>query len=186
MNLTMTFHKTWQDVETAYTERNIQDHTEDHSRNQAMLAFVFCKSLESRLNNLHFAYDARLLPDQSYRPNFIIWADEGKPIVIFMGDLKFRLENETALKQGIKDLTHYANSPSVEVLSNHDSTKIMDVSLLVEFGCFVISDLALSDIRKGITSLGLSQHELTKFHFAYGSVNGHSHFDYQEPRSMRI
>ena len=89
MNLNATFDKTWQDVETAFIERNIQIHNEDHSRNQAMLAFVFCKSLESRLNNIHLAYDARLLPDQRYRPNFIIWDDASEPTIIFMGEAKF-------------------------------------------------------------------------------------------------
>ncbi len=176
MNLATVFGKTWQGVGDVSRSGQIQ--------NQAVFAFTFCKSLESRLRNLRAIYDARLHLDQSYRPNLIICANDGEPIVIFMGDLKFKPESVTALQQSIIDLNGYTNRAVVEVLSSHDSTDKVRVSSDVEFGCFVVSDLDHETICQGIASQMFSSNELTRFHFAHGSTpqdNGSVNFHYQKP-----
>ena len=178
MELQTAFQKTWNEVEITFKNAQI--------RNHEVFVFAFCEAFESKAPDLHVIYDARILPNQGYRPNLYIWADKGEPTVIFMGEIKFKPESLTVLYQEIKELNEYTNRPTVEVLVSHDRIDIMKVSSDIELGYFVISDLALNVISKGITSLGPSQRELTKFHFAYGSVNGHPHFDYQEPKFMRI
>ena len=179
MSLATLFEKTWKGLEAEYSDTPIEIYTGKHNRNQAMLVAIFCKLFNSGSNHLHATYDARNLPDKSYRPNFIIWNDEHRePQVVFMGDIKYKHQDLIGLQQDIGELIAYTRNTFVEVLTSHDSTDEMKVAPDIEPGYFVVGEFEPEVISHEFASLNLPPRELARFHFAYGSIKRNPLFEY--------
>ena len=178
MDLSRIFEHTWQEVGVVHGDGQI--------RNQSVLGFALCKVLEPMLVGQHLIYDARVIPEGGFRPNLLIWSDEGKPTVVFMGVIKFQSEGLAAIQQGIKELCGYTSRSVVEVLADSSDTIDMNVSPNVEFGYFCLGDFKPEEVGRDTASHILPDDELARFHFAYASISANNSFTYQKPLPAEV
>lgn len=179
MKLTSAFQKTWQEIELAFKKQQITSHD--------LFAFLFCKSLNNKIDGAIPQYDGRKHPNSALRPNFYICKGVEDPVVLFVGKLRFYPEEPSLVQTDITALQAYAHKTSIDAFAPSLSSKgtiekSISVSPDAETGYFVIGRIDEDLIYQNINSCQLSIEVKAKFHLAFGAVSDDQvHFQYQSP-----
>lgn len=166
MNLPTAFRKTWQEVETAFKNQQINNHD--------LFVFVFCRAFDEEGDDIHIQYDGRNKSNAKFKPNLFVWQENEHPCVIFVGKLRFEPNRSSDIEHDIRTLAEYTNTSSVDVLASpsneqRGTEQTMKVSPDVEIGYFVTSDFDGKTIDQVISSCGLTPQNRAKLHVATGT-----------------
>ena len=172
----------WHDVESAYSKGYLV--------NESMMAFVIWKALTSKMPDVQITYDARILADQRFRPDLVVWRDGDEPCVLFVGELKFVPDGYPVYEGDIAKLDSIRECEALDVLTRCPATGQLTERRIpcaedFSFGFFVVGrgDAVAVDFDAVIA--GINPAGRSRFHFAIGTVSGlensPSRFRYYEP-----
>jgi hypothetical protein len=168
VNLSQAFNKCWHDVESEYSR--------GHLNNSSTFAFAFLKSLAACQADLQYSYDGRIIDGEKYSPSLIIWRDDKKPQVLFIGRFSFHPQNKPLFQKKLSSLKESLAAPTVGVLlhefvAGNQLSIPMPVSAGCDFGYFVVSDQDSIGKDHLAAIENLSEQEKSRFHYAYAAIH---------------